>query len=599
MKPGDQIRLVLDGMGRLGEAMASVEGKPVFVFGGLAGEEVMVEIIRERRQYIAAEVIDVITQSPHRVDAPCQYFGKCTGCQWQHIDYGHQLNLKLHIVEDALSRVGGFDNIPVSPTLGSDEHNYRNHARFTVNPHGRLGFVHRERRRFVDIEQCMLMNDSINEILGKLQGHCKETTQASVRYGVNSGSFLVQPTLKNIDVPLESGQKHYREILNGVPFRVAASSFFQVNTLQAERIVELVRQSLQLSGNETVVDAYAGVGTFAALLSPHASKVIAIEESASAISDANENLEQYPNVVIYQGKTESILSEFKEPVDALILDPPRAGCQKQALESLIHMAPKRIAYVSCDPATLARDLRILVDGPYQLENVQPVDMFPQTHHIECIATLSLKRGHPITLASTSPRRQNILKNASIPFKQIAPEIGEETPQTDPWSHVSNWALAKAQQVATTINQGLVIGADTEVICNGNILGKPRDVTHAKEMLQQLRGRKHEVITGIAIVDAASMKNTIGVTASQVEMRSYTDEEIFDFITSGESLDKAGGYSIQDPIFKPVSSVDGCYLNVVGLPLCLVIQLLNEMDADLDPTIQSHQCHKCHSKEGIQ
>ena len=403
------LRLELEGMGRLGEALAYLGDKPVFVFGGIAGEEVDVEIIRERRHYIAAEVVEVIRPSPHRQQPPCQYFAECTGCQWQHVSYSHQLELKRQTVEDALQRVGGLSDVPVSPTLPSTrEFGYRNHARFTVSREGgRLGYIHRERLRFVDIERCLLMNDYINDVLSQLDGHCAETTQVAVRSGAKTGDRLIQPTLKSEDVPLETGQKTYVDSVMDISFRVASPSFFQVNTEQLENIVGLVTESLGLKGSEVLIDAYAGVGTFAGLLAPYASKVIAIEESAASIEDAQYNLRRFNNIEIRKGKTEEVLLEITEPVDAMIIDPPRAGCQKTALESIVRLAPQRLIYVSCDPATLARDLRIL-SGPFRIASVQPVDMFPQTYHVECLATLILKPGHPITLASASPRRRQIL-----------------------------------------------------------------------------------------------------------------------------------------------------------------------------------------------
>ena len=593
MERGERITVVLDGMGRLGEAMAGGQEKPIFVSGGIPGEEVVVEVVRERRHYIATEVVEVVRASPHRVEAPCRYFGPCTGCQWQHIDYEHQLVLKREAVEDALQRVGGFSDISVLPTVASpQQHGYRNHARFTVGPQGRLGFVHRERRRFVDIDQCMLMDSWINDTLGRLQGHCAETTQLSMRYGTQTGSWLIQPLLKNQELPMESGQKHYREVMGGTPFRVAASSFFQVNTQQAENMVRLIQDSLCLSGSETVVDAYAGVGTFAVLLAPRAAKVIAIEESASAIKDAQENLAHYANIEVRQGKTESVLVEMDEDIDAVVLDPPRAGCQVQALESLMRLAPARIAYVSCDPATLARDLKVLAAGPYQIDTIQPVDMFPQTHHVECLATLSLKAGHPITVASSSPRRQQILKDAGVPFGQVTPQTDEGPSTEEPEAHVVALALAKARQVASSLHRGLALAADTEVVDGATVLGKPRDEAHALEMLRRLRGREHRVLTGVAVVDASSGESVTAVEATSVTMRPYTDDEASAFVASGEATDKAGAYAVQDHTFQPAASVQGCYLNVVGLPLCLTTTLLGQMGAFLDGPPSPEACSYC-------
>ncbi|MEE8442483.1 MAG: 23S rRNA (uracil(1939)-C(5))-methyltransferase RlmD [Dehalococcoidia bacterium] len=590
---GQRLRVRIEAMGRLGEGLARVEEKPIFVFGGILGEEVVVEVIRERRQYIAAEVIEVIQASQHRVEAPCRYFGTCTGCQWQHVDYANQLELKQQAVEDALQRVGGFSDIPVRETLASpQQYGYRNHARFTIGPQGRLGFVHRERRRFVDIERCMLMDPWINDTLGKLQGRCAETTQLSVRYGTNSGSWLVQPTLTNPDIPLKSGQKHYRETLDGVDFRVAASSFFQVNSQQSVRMAGLVREQLHLHGREVVVDAYAGVGTFAALLAPHTGRVIAIEESASAIKDAQENLAGFDNVVMRQGKTEIVFGELTEAVDAVVLDPPRAGCQPQALESLIRVAPARVVYISCDPETLARDLKVLATGPYAIESVQPVDMFPQTHHVECVATLSLKAGFPITLASSSPRREQILEEAGVPFTITAPQTDEAAPVLGPEAHVIALAEVKARQVAASVRRGLVLGADTAVVDGGTVLGKPSDEADAMEMLLRLKGREHRVLTGVAVVDAVSGESATGVSETRVTMRSYTNEEAWTFVASGEAMDKAGAYAVQHPTFRPAASVEGCYLNVVGLPLCLSVGLLKQLGAELSCPTAPKECPNC-------
>ena len=385
----ERLRLSVEGWGRQGEGLARQDGKEVLVFGGIPGEEVVAEVVRHRPEYIAARVVEVLVPSPHRTTPPCPYFGLCTGCQWQHIEYGHQLQIKQQIVLDALGRVGGFEAPPVTTTLAAPEnYGYRNHARFTVGRRrGELGFVNRESHRFVPIYKCILMHPWINDILEQLQGKCAETSQLSIRYGVNTGDFLVQPALKTQEVSFPSGQKHYRESLSGKEFRIASPSFFQVNTGQAAQMVELVKAELQLSGEELLVDAYAGVGTFAILLAPFVRKVIAIEESSSAVKDASANADGMDNIQFLQGKTEDVLAQIEEKPQGVILDPSRAGCHKETLQALMQLAPRRVVYVSCDPDTLARDLKILCQGPFCLERVQPIDMFPQTHHVECVATL--------------------------------------------------------------------------------------------------------------------------------------------------------------------------------------------------------------------
>ncbi|MBI4338497.1 MAG: septum formation protein Maf [Chloroflexi bacterium] len=579
---GQRLRLTLGAMGRLGEAMAQAEGKPIFVFGGILGEEVVAEVVRERRHYVAAEVVEVITPSAHRVKPPCPYFGACTGCQWQHVAYDRQLEMKREAVQDALERVGGLEGVSVPPTLASPmEFGYRNHARFTVGRReGVLGFVHREKGRFVEVGECLIMDPWINGAMAQLRGKCSETSQLAIRYGVQSGSWLIQPALKHAESPLVTGQRHYQEVVKGVPFRVGSPSFFQVNTLQAERIADLLRDFLGLTGKEVVVDAYAGVGTFAALLATYAASVVAIEESTSAIEDARVNLAPFPNVVIVHGKTEEALGQQEEVVDAVVLDPPRVGCQGDALKALARLAPARVAYVSCDPQSLARDLKVLAAGPFQVQQVQPLDMFPQTYHVEAIALLTLKAGHPITLASASPRRKAILEQTGIPFSVVPSGAEEPLPGGKPEEYVARLALEKARLVAGRVKRGLVLAADTAVVDGDRVLGKPNTEAEAMAMLLGLRGRRHQVMTGVAVVDASSGREAVGVETSVVAMRGYTDEEALAFLASGEAMDKAGAYAVQDTTFRPAELVEGCYLNVVGLPLCLAVKLLQRLGADL-------------------
>jgi 23S rRNA (uracil1939-C5)-methyltransferase len=233
------------------------------------------------------------------------------------------------------------------------------------------------------------MSKGVNDILAKLQRKVAETTQLSVRYGINTNEWLIQPSMKNPEIPMPTGQTHYRERLSGRAFRIASPSFFQVNTAQAEVLGEQVQKRLDLSGTETVVDAYAGVGTFAALLAPSARRVIAIEESSAAVRDASINIGDLENIEFVEAKTEEALFGLEYPPDVLVLDPPRAGCHPDAVKAAIDTGAKRLVYVSCDPVTLSRDLALLVAGGYRVEQIEPLDMFPQTHHVECVATLEL------------------------------------------------------------------------------------------------------------------------------------------------------------------------------------------------------------------
>ncbi len=586
--PGEEtttLTLTLSALGRHGEALAEThDGKPVFVFGGIPGETVTAEVVATRRGYIAARVTGVAEPSPHRVEPACPYFGECTGCQWQHVTYERQLEMKRETLADALHRVGGLDVEPLLTLPSPDLLGYRNHARFTVSKQGgRLGYVHKERRRHVEVEECLLMAPWINHALASLQGHVAETTQLSLRYGVHTGDYLLQPTFQDMDVPLASGQKHYHEALLGHRFRVSSPSFFQVNTRQAEQMAELVMDQLRLDGSQTVVDAYAGVATFAVLMADRARCVIAVEESKSAVADARVNVEGIPNVELRQARTEDVLLELAAGgVDAVLLDPPRAGCMPGTLDALLDVPPERVVYVSCDPETLARDLAVLTAGPFRIEQVRPVDMFPQTYHIEAVATLvrdderlaRLRGRQALVLASSSPRRTEILGRLGLAFEADEPGVDEPeaAPGADPVGIARERALAKARAVASRRSAGTVLGADTVVELDGIVLGKPRDEEDAARMLRDLRWREHRVVTAVAFVDASTGETTEGYRASRVLMRDYTDDEIAAYIASGAPMDKAGAYGVQDEAFAPAAEVRGCYLNVVGLPVCETLKL---------------------------
>jgi len=384
----NELRVIPTNMAFRGAALARVENQVVFVEGGIPGEEARVEVVEQKRRYLRARVKEIVSPSPHRVVAPCPYFGECGGCQWQHVAYAAQLEYKTSIVRDQLRRLGGLADAPVRPALGmSEPWGYRNHARFSVDGRGNLGFTRPGTHDFLRIDQCLIMHARINAVLAALQGRGHVKHQLAVRVGVNSGELLVNPRVLNEGLPFETGQLDFCESLLGRRFRVRGPSFFQVNTLMAERMIEWVRDKLALLGTETIVDAYCGVGTFGILLAPYAARVIGIEEAASAVKDARRNAEGLTNIEFVQGKTEQVLPTLQGRVDAVVLDPPRAGCRPRVIKALLDLRPQKLVYVSCDPATLARDVKALVAGGYHLVETQPADQFPQTYHIECLALL--------------------------------------------------------------------------------------------------------------------------------------------------------------------------------------------------------------------
>ncbi|HEX6797269.1 MAG TPA: class I SAM-dependent RNA methyltransferase [Ktedonobacterales bacterium] len=386
--------------------------------GALSGEVVEVALTwplprpgRKRARHVpppSVRLVNVIEASPLRNTSRCPVFGECGGCQLQHMAYPAQLAWKTARVWAALVRVGIADP-PVSPAIGCEPPwEYRNHMRFSVDREGRPGLTARGSRRVLPLAHCPIASPRINVALGVLArwastGHPHPRPQALVRTGEATGDVLLQPVPSpEMRAGLEAAGLNLRdetleEDLLGARFRIRPSSFFQTNTRQANRMAELVLERLPRGPDVTLVDAYCGVGTFARLMAPQAGRVIAIEESASSIRDARWNLREVPNVTIVQAKVEEELPRMTERLDALVIDPPRAGCQRPVLDALAARRVPRVVYVSCDPDTLARDLAYLTIGaadadgrthpPYRLVSVQPLDMFPQTAHVESIAVL--------------------------------------------------------------------------------------------------------------------------------------------------------------------------------------------------------------------
>ena len=391
---GDTLELQAGDFDERGLATAEYETAPVTISGAIPGEKVAAKVVKVYSDRIATLTENVERASGYRVEPKCVYFGECSGCQWQHVDYAHQLEIKRDIVVRALSQYEYLRDAPVAETMPSPKRfHYRNHARFTVGrggENGVAGYKNADSRRFVRIDECAIMDERINETLSQLQGRLDRMTQFSIRVGNNTGDTTIQPLLpaKIQDVP--SGRQKYVEEVKGARFQVAASSFFQVNTAQLSEVVDEIVTILELDGNDILVDLYCGVGTFARLLSPYVKSVIGIEESASAIADAKVNCGDVENVTFIEAKSEIAaveLAEAGQSVDIAIIDPPRIGCHPQALEALKTLSPRRIMMVSCNPTTMARDLNALCESGFRLVSVRPVDMFPQTRHVESLALL--------------------------------------------------------------------------------------------------------------------------------------------------------------------------------------------------------------------
>ncbi len=413
----DLITLELIGMAHGGSAIGRYEGRAIFVPYGIPGEQLRVRIIQDKGRFAVAELVEVLTESPDRVEPNCPYFGNglCGGCQFQQIDYAKQLELKQQIVQDQLTRLGGLSDATVHPTIASPAvYGYRSHATFHVAPNGHLGFIKTDHRTVLPVDECLLLSPTLRAAFEDAQTeHFKSGTRIRFQSGSDNKPihFPIGSVTDDVAEPLEakpaqrSLNKHNRShqtssasidfeklsneavhyTIKDRTFRCSAGSFFQVNLAQAEKLVDLVLERLKLQGTEHILDLYSGVGLFTAFLAVQAKQVSAVELFAPAVEDAQVNLNDYANIELYVGKIESVLPRLTQNYEAAVVDPPRAGMDTPALDALIKLQPHQIVYVSCDPATLARDAKRLTASGYTLHDVQPVDMFPQTYHIECVA----------------------------------------------------------------------------------------------------------------------------------------------------------------------------------------------------------------------
>ena len=404
----ETFELELTSIAHGGAALGRHEGRVIFVPYALPGETVRVEITEDKGRYAFARPVQVLAPAPDRVEPPCPYFGPagCGGCQWQHVDYAAQLRLKAEIVVDQLSRIGGIADPVVRPTLPDRSGwAYRNHAQFHPAPDGSLGFQGALGGRVIPIDECLILHPLLSDLYAMLDLDLPDLLRLSLRAGTETGDLMLVfemaddlPPALEIDLPVSCvlllsdgqhanliGNNHITETVADHTFRISAPSFFQVNTPQAAQLVRLVTGYLDLRGGETVLDAYCGVGLFAAHLAGHAGLVIGVEVALAAVADLLENTAGMDNVEVVEGPVEAVLPDLDVPLDAAVVDPPRAGVDRFALDALVARHPGRIVYVSCDPATLARDAKRLARGGYSLVEVQPVDMFPQTYHIESVA----------------------------------------------------------------------------------------------------------------------------------------------------------------------------------------------------------------------
>ncbi|RLC80078.1 MAG: 23S rRNA (uracil(1939)-C(5))-methyltransferase RlmD [Chloroflexi bacterium] len=404
----DTFTLQLTTIAHGGAALGRHEGRVIFVPYTLPGETTRVEIIEDKGRYAIARLVEVLEPSHDRVSPPCPYFGPtgCGGCQWQHVGYQAQLRFKAEIVADQLTRIGKIAAPTVHPTRpDSSGWAYRNHAQLHPVPGGGLGFRAASGDDVIPIEECPILHPLLSDLYAALDLDFEGLLRLSLRAGTTSGDQMLifemegdLPPALEIDLPVSCvlllsngqhanliGHNYITETVAGRTYRISAPSFFQVNTPQAGQLVRLGLDYLDLQGGETVLDGYCGVGLFTTHLAQRAGLVIGIESSPAAVTDLLENISEFDNVEVVEGPVEAVLPDLDTRFDAAVVDPPRVGVDRFALDALIERRPARLVYVSCDPATLARDAQRLTRSGYRLVKVQPVDMFPQTYHIESVA----------------------------------------------------------------------------------------------------------------------------------------------------------------------------------------------------------------------
>ena len=392
-----------------GEAMGRLpDGRAVFVPFGLPGEQVRVELTEDKKNFARGKLLEIFKASPERIEPKCKHFGKCGGCHYQNLPYEKQLLAKTEILRDQLQRIGKIENPPIKQMVASPlEWNYRNHVQFHLTAEGKVGFINAKGNSTLPIEECHLPETGINTFWPELQFESnKDVERVSLRAGQDEELMVVleseDPETPELEIEADvsvvhlfdehavviAGQDNLIFNILGKEFRVSAASFFQVNTKMAEKMVEHVIASLPVTSSTTLLDIYCGVGLFSKFFAAKCQTVIGIETSESACEDFAFNLDEFDNVEIYEGAAEEVLPGLAGRLDSstfAIVDPPRAGIEKHALDAIISIKPQIIAYVSCDPSTLARDAARLINGGYRLVEVTPFDLFPQTYHIESIS----------------------------------------------------------------------------------------------------------------------------------------------------------------------------------------------------------------------
>jgi 23S rRNA (uracil1939-C5)-methyltransferase len=402
----EPLRLTLTNYAYGGEAFARDDsGRVVFVPFSMTGETVDVEIREAHKRWARAGLPTVIEPSPQRTIPPCKHFGLCGGCHYQHMSYAAQLQAKTQIVVDQLTRLGGLEAPTVLEAIPCpDPWRYRSRLSLHISPEGRLGYVTAAGDQVFAIDECHLASPAVDELWRSLD---IEALEGVVRVDVQSddagGNMIVfyanVPPQQELEIGIQAslvwvtpeaswilaGGEPLTFAVSDREFQVSAGSFFQVNRHLTPVLVERALSYLEIESGETAFDLYAGVGLFSAFAATRGAAVVAVENSATACLDFEANLENFEGVELFESTVAQALPAIERHPDAVIADPPRSGLGSEVVNAIVDKAPERLVYVSCDPATFARDAGGLASGGYSLVECVPIDLFPQTYHIETVS----------------------------------------------------------------------------------------------------------------------------------------------------------------------------------------------------------------------
>ena len=451
-RKNDLVTLEIEDCGIDGEGIGKADGFTVFVKDAVIGDTVTAKIIKAKKNYGYGRLMEVLKPSPYRVEPKCEFARQCGGCQLQALSYDQQLVFKTNKVKGHLERIGGFTDIPMEPIIGMDElFHYRNKAQFPVgrNKEGKIvtGFYAGRTHNIIENRDCALGVAENKEVLDRVIAHMEKygiepyneatgkglVRHVLIRYGYFTKEVMVCLILNGNKLPKEEqlvkslceipgmtsitinvnkkhsnvilgeeirllwGQEYITDRIGDISYQISPLSFYQVNPMQTQKLYAKALEYADLHGEETVWDLYCGIGTISLFLAQKAKFVRGVEIVPAAIENAKENakLNGLENTEFFVGKAEEVLPrEYKKNgvyADVIVVDPPRKGCDETLLETMVEMNPDRIVYVSCDSATLARDLKYLCERGYELRKVCPVDQFGMTVHVETVVLLSQQK----------------------------------------------------------------------------------------------------------------------------------------------------------------------------------------------------------------